>query len=98
MSSLTLCLFCPTWTGLVSLLWMMDTEDVAGEQGREISWTDWTEAGEDDPDEMTTGESRDPEPGKAFDTGVDRAVDGPLFLTLDLALCELAEEGAVVAL
>ena len=25
-------------------------------------------------------------------------MDGPLFLTLDLALCELAEEGAVVGL
>ena len=72
---------------------MIETEDVAGEQGREISWTDWTEAGEDEPDEMTTGESREPDPGKALDTAGDWTV---LFLTLGLALCELADEGTVV--
>ena len=73
----------------------METEDVAGEHGRDISWTDWTEAGEDDPDEITTGESREPEPGKALDTAGDWTA---LFLTLDLALCELVDEGAAVGL
>ena len=50
---------------------MMDTEEVAGEQGREISCTDWMETGEEEPEEMTTGESRDPEPGRALDTAGD---------------------------
>lgn len=50
---------------------MMETEDVAGEQGREISCTDWIEIGEEDPEEMTTGESREPEPGKALETAGD---------------------------
>jgi len=58
-------------TGLDSLLWMMETEEVAGEHGLEISWTDWIETGEEDPEEMTTGESREPEPGKALDTAGD---------------------------
>ena len=99
MSSLPRGLFRLSSTGLDSLLsWMMDTEDVAeGEQGREISWTDWIEIGEEDPEEITTGESREPEPGKALDTAGDGTL-GPLFLTLDLALCELADEGAVVGL
>ena len=98
-SSLPRGLFRLSSTGLDSLLsWMMDTEDVAeGEQGREISWTDWIEIGEEDPEEITTGDSREPEPGKALDTAGDGTL-GPLFLTLDLALCELADEGAVVGL
>ena len=71
MSSRPRGLFWLSSTGLDSLLWMMETEDVAGEQGREISWTDWIEIGEEDPEEMTTGESREPEPGKALETTGD---------------------------
>ena len=66
-------LFWLSWTGLDSLLWMtlMETEDAVGEQGREISWTDWIDIGEEEPEEITTGESREPEPGRALDTAGD---------------------------
>ena len=44
------------------LLGIIEIELALGEFGLEFEWTDWTEDGDDDPDEITTGDSRDPEP------------------------------------
>ena len=44
------------------LLGMIEIELALGEFGLELEWTDWTEAGDEDPEEIQTGDSRDPEP------------------------------------
>ena len=44
------------------LLGIIEIELALGEFGLEFEWTDWTEDGDDDPEEITTGDSRDPEP------------------------------------
>ena len=46
------------------LLGMIEIELALGEFGLELEWTDWTEASSssEEPEEIQTGDSRDPEP------------------------------------
>lgn len=75
------------------LLGIIEIELALGEFGLEFEWTDWTEDGDDDPEEITTGDSRDPEPllttARSCGGGGGLAGEGG---TDFLALCDTCDE------